>query len=245
MLMASEGCDDRPWHGHPWRGRRLIASWCVAVIVPVMAMLSSCGQAEFIYVANSDEKTYVRIPSDWQQVDETVIDDHFTPSDPESAVGQIRRSLRWSVSYDASDDPTPEHMTTAATSVDPILYLTIRHLPPAEQATVSYDYMRDAFTYVTDSGRQLAANAGYDMSTFELLHDEVLPAGEDGLHGVRVIFNFEMRTGVLHTFDQTAWANADSSILYLLLIRCTAKCYRERVTELDGIATSFTVRSKA
>lgn len=231
--------------GRRKRGYRLIASWWIAVITSTMTILTACGQAEFIYVANSDEKTYVRIPGDWKQVDETVIDDYFTPSNPDSAVGQIRRMLRWSVAYDASDDPRPEHMTTAASSVDPILYLTIRHLPPAEQAQVSYDYMRDAFTYVTPSGRQLATQAGYDMSTFELLLDEILPAGEDGLHGVRVVFNFELRTGVVHTFDQTVWANADSSILYLLLIRCTAKCYRERATEIDDIATSFTVRSKA
>jgi hypothetical protein len=48
----------------------------------------------------------------------------------------------------------------------------------------------------------------------------------------------------MHTFDQTAYANQDSSVLYLMLIRCTARCYRDRAVELDTIATSFTVRSQ-
>ena len=56
---------------------------------------------------------------------------------------------------------------------------------------------------------------------------------------------FSECAGEMHTFDQTAYANQDSSVLYFLLIRCTASCYRERAVELDNIASSFTVRSKA
>jgi hypothetical protein len=50
---------------------------------------------------------------------------------------------------------------------------------------------------------------------------------------------------VSHTFDQTVLTNEDSSILYFLLIRCTAVCYRQRSVEFDNIASSFTVRSAA
>jgi hypothetical protein len=48
----------------------------------------------------------------------------------------------------------------------------------------------------------------------------------------------------MNTFDLTALVNNDSSKLYLLLIRCSTSCYRARVSELDTIAKSFTVRSK-
>lgn len=221
--------------------------WAVVAVAMAAAfsLVSGCGGAQYIYVANSDEKTYFKIPSGWHEIDQTAIDDYFNPENPDSAGAQLRKQLRWSAAYDAADDPTPAHMITAVTSDAPVLYVTVRHLTQSEQSQVSYDFLRDAFTYVTVTGRRQAASAGYDLSSFELLYDEILPAGEQGLHGVRVVFNLELPTGVVHTFDQTAWANADSSVIYLLLIRCTARCYRERVVEIDDVATSFTVRSKA
>jgi hypothetical protein len=58
-----------------------------------------------------------------------------------------------------------------------------------------------------------------------------------------VIYDYELANGVLHTFDQTALVNNDGSKIYLLIIRCSTSCYRERSSELDAIAKSFTVRS--
>ena len=78
----------------------------------------------------------------------------------------------------------------------------------------------------------------------ELVHSEVLTPS-DGLHGVRVIFDYELTNGVLHTFDQTALVNNAGTMLYLLIIRCSTSCYRDRIDELNTIATSFTVRSDA
>jgi len=47
------------------------------------------------------------------------------------------------------------------------------------------------------------------------------------------------------TFDLSAYTNNDASIIYALMIRCELQCYRDRVAEINDIATSFTVRSKA
>jgi hypothetical protein len=234
MLMAS-GMNS----GHRRRSIVMVA----AVMTIVASLVAGCGGNDFIYVANSDEKTYFRIPSEWKQVDQTPIDDYFMAENPDSAVGQIRKQLQWSVAYDADVEPTPRHMTSSLSNDAPILYATVRHLPEPEQNRVSYDFLRDIFTpIVTTASRNAMQQAGYDLSSFELLLDEILPTSEGGLRGVRVIFNFDVG-GVIHTFDQTTLASADSSILYLLLIRCTAKCYRERAVEIDDIATSFTVRS--
>ncbi len=74
------------------------------------------------------------------------------------------------------------------------------------------------------------------------MHDEVLTPA-NGLHGVREVFDYELASGVMHTFDETVLVNNDSSTIYLMIIRCSSSCYRERSTELDTIATSFTVRS--
>jgi hypothetical protein len=210
-----------------------------------VAVTAGCGQPAFQYVANKDEQTYFKVPSSWHEIDSGEVDQAFSlDANPDSLVAAAQKQLTWSRAYDADGEPTPDHMTRILTSDEPVLYATIRHQLPVQQDAVSFDSMRDTFLPVTEKQRELAAQAGVGLDGFELLYDQVLTAPE-GVHGVRVVFNYEFPTGVLHTFDQTAYANQDSSILYFMLIRCTARCYRDRVNELNEIATSFTVRSKA
>jgi hypothetical protein len=102
--------------------------------------------------------------------------------------------------------------------------------------------LRNAILPVTADAREAAASST-DLSDFELLHDEVL-APSNGLHGVRVVFDYVLGSGVMHTFDETALVNNDNSKLYLLMIRCSTACYKTRYDELDTIAKSFTVRSQ-
>ena len=61
-----------------------------------------------------------------------------------------------------------------------------------------------------------------------------------------IIFNYRVGgQGELSTFDQTAYTNDDASRMYLLLIRCSARYYRDRGSEVRDVATSFTVRSSS
>ena len=238
--MMSRGGTHRPLR----RGGRRWAVGAVAFL-SVFALLAGCGTPEFRYVSNPDEKTYFKVPNAWHEIDSGAVDEGFSGSvNPDSATAMIQKQLRWSSAFDAAEDPMPEHMTRIISSPDPVLYVTIRHQTPGEQDITSFDAMRDFFLPVTANTRAQAEQAGVSLSGFELLYDEVLK-GDGGLHGVRIVFNYEFPTGVVHTFDQTAYSNQDSTILYFLLIRCTATCYRERAVELDNIATSFTVRSKA
>jgi hypothetical protein len=121
------------------------------------------------------------------------------------------------------------------------VYARVAQLTTDEQNAVSLDMLRNAFLPVTADARQ-AATATLPLTGFELVHDEVLTPSS-GLHGVRVVYDYELGNGVLHTFDQTALVNNDGSKLYLLIIRCSTNCYRQRSGELDTIAKSFTVRS--
>jgi hypothetical protein len=214
-------------------------------LLSVLALTAGCGKAEYRYIANQDEKTYFKVPSDWHEINSAAVDEGFgPPANPDSATALIQQRLTWSAAFDADDEPMPEHMTRVITSPSPVVYVTIRYQTLAERDAVSFDTMRDFFLPVTQNSRALAEEAGLALTSFELLYDQVLTT-DDGMRGVRVVYNYEFPTGVMHTFDQTAYANADSSILYFMLLRCTARCYRERAVELDAIATSFTVRSKA
>jgi len=216
-----------------------VAAIAAAVVI---ALLGACGTPEFTYVKNSERKTYFKVPHHWHETGTEALDDRLSGVNPDSAAKQLRQQSWWSVAYDASADPASEHLITGRATDQPIVYARVAQLSPAQQNMVSLDLLRDVFLPVTDAARQEAA-ATSQLTGFELLRDDVLtPAG--GLHGVRVVYDYELADGVLHTFDQTALVNTDGSTLYLLIIRCSTSCYRERSDELDTIATSFTVRSE-
>ena len=209
--------------------------------VAAIAVAGGCGAPEFTYVKNSGQKTYFKVPHDWHAIGTRSLDDVLSDTNPDSATTKLRQQLWWSVAYDASADPTPDHLLTNEVTNQPIVYARVAQLTEAQQNAVSLDMLRDAFLPVTDDAREAAA-ATIPLTGFELVHDEVLTPSS-GLHGVRVIYDYELADGVLHTFDQTALVNNDGSKVYLLIIRCSTTCYRERSSELDTIAKSFTVRS--
>lgn len=231
--MARGGLGDR---------HRIVAA--VVAVVSILGLATGCGKPEFNYVTNSDDKTYFKVPSGWAQVDGSPVDEFFIPINPESEAARNLKRLRWSTAFDAASDPTADHMISRYPTSEPVVYSLVLHLPPTLQNVVSYDFLRDFFWPVTERARAQATQAGSPLTGFELINDEILPPS-DGVRGVRVIYNYELPTMTVHTFDLTAYTNHDSSTVYFLLIRCTARCYRERAVELDGIATSFTVRSQA
>jgi hypothetical protein len=231
MLMASRR----------HRGRRRVIA-AALLIMATVAALSGCGKAEFTYVANKQEKTYFKVPSNWHLVDQKPVDDFIGGVNPDSQAAQNAKSMYWSVAYDASDQPTANHMLSGFPTADPVIYSMIYHVPQALQGSVSLDFLRDFVFPVTQSRRSYVEQQGGGLPGFELLDDEVLTPAQ-GIHGIRVVYNYELGLETMHTFDFTALTNNDSTIVYLLLIRCTARCYRDRAAELDAIATSFTVRS--
>lgn len=221
--------------------KRAVRAGAAAIAVAVVVVAGGCAAPEFTYVKNSGQKTYFKVPHEWHAIGTRSLDDVLSGSNPDSATTQLRQQLWWSVAYDASADPSPDHLLTDEVTNEPIVYVRVAQLTEAQQNAVSLDMLRDSFLPVTDGAREAAA-ATLPLTGFELVHDEVLTPS-NGLHGVRVIYDYELARDVLHTFDQTALVNNDGSKVYLLIIRCTTTCYRERSSELDTIAKSFTVRS--
>jgi hypothetical protein len=222
--------------------KRAIQVGVAAVAVAAaLAMTGGCGTPEFTYVKNSGQKTYFKVPHNWHAIGTSSLDNALSGTNPDSATARVRQQLWWSVAYDASADPTPDHLLTDDVTNEPIVYARVAQLTESQQNAVSLDMLRNTFLPVTEDAREAAA-ATIPLTGFELLQDQVLTPSS-GLHGVRVIFDYELGNDVLHTFDQTALVNNDGSKIYLLIIRCSASCYRERSSELDAIAKSFTVRS--
>jgi hypothetical protein len=221
------------------RAMRLGAAAATAGVL----LLGACAAPEFNYVKNSRQMTYFKVPHDWHSADTKMLDDVLSGTNPDSVAAQQREQSWWSVLYDASPHPTAEHLVTGEETDEPVVYARVSPLTPEAQNEISLDSLRDLFLPVTDTARQQAAETS-TLSGFQLLRDQVLTPSS-GLHGVRVTYEYEMDNSVLHTFDQIALVNSDSSKLYELIIRCTSRCYSDRSSELNDIATSFTVRSSS
>jgi hypothetical protein len=234
----------------------------VAVIAAVCVMavtLAGCSEPEFTYVKSSEQHVYFKVPFSWHQVDQDQVKNFLLlGEDPESAMGHAIQELRpWTVAYDEADPPTLDHFYFSGDQ--PFVYARVEYLTQTARDKVSLDSLRDMVFPVSDTGRQSIEQQLADaekqgqplfnpLQDYERVDDVVLNPGH-GLRGVRVIYNFRyasqdppITTGV-YTFDQTSYLSEDSTRLYLLVVTCSAACYKERKADIDAIATSFTVRS--
>ncbi|MBB5131148.1 hypothetical protein HNP84_000854 [Thermocatellispora tengchongensis] len=223
------------------------ARLAVAVLTAVMVTvaLSGCGGSQFTYVRDDDGNTYFKIPSSWRKVDQQALDTTVF-GDQSSATAQLENQLSWTVAYDAHERPEPTHLLGGAED-EPFVFAKVQKLLPEESNQASLDTLRNAVgipVAVPDETRkQLEETPGIPFKGFELLADEVLPQ-RDGIRGVRVIYNYRVGGGPVQTFDQTAYLGQDGTTVHVMLLRCSAQCYKKRAEEFDVIAKSFTVKGQ-
>ena len=81
-----------------------------------------------------------------------------------------------------------------------------------------------------------------------LTYKEVVESG--GYHGVRMVFNVSLEGNLtvapgnqVMRISQVALVDPATSLLYLLVVRCSAACYKANQTAIDQIISSFTVRA--
>jgi hypothetical protein len=211
----------------------------VLLLLASVGALLACGSPQYTYVKNSGDQTYFKVPTTWHKIDAKPIDPAVTGDSPDSAISRSRGM--WSVAYDADAHPTADHLLTLI-SEEPIVYAGVYQLTKDEHDAYSLNQLRDSFLPVTDSARQLASQRaqGAPLPRLELLYDQELTPG-DGIRGVREVYNYDLPIGGVQTFDLTAYLS-DRGQVYVLLLHCSARCYRSRAKEINSVAMSFTVR---
>jgi hypothetical protein len=218
----------------------------VVAVVALAGVLAGCGAPEYTYVRDNDGATYFKVPSAWRQVDQKALEGKVF-GDSESATAAQQKQLTWTIAYDAHTTPSAEHLLTPAPETEdrPFALAKVQNLTEPEQNGASLNMLRNSIglpVAVDDETRQqMESSDTYPFKSFELLADEVLPV-ENGIRGVRSIFNFRLPDGPVQTFDQTAYLSADGKQVSTLLVKCSARCYKERVGEIDLVAQSFKVK---
>lgn len=212
-------------------GKGLTGLWMIVLAVTV----SACGAPQFTYVTNSAAQTYFKVPGGWHKLNDAAV---------MSALGggAAQPTGVWSVGYDGSAAPSVTHLFGGQTP-QPFTFAFVERLSPSLSSGMSYNGLRDLYLPVTSTTRQTAVQHGFPLTGFHLLSDTVLTPGQ-GVHGVRVIYDYTYPGGVTDTFDQIALTNADATEVYLLVTHCMTACYQQHQSEIETVMTSFTVRSQ-
>ena len=213
---------------------RLVALWTIPVAV-LAVLITGCGAPQFTYVTNSGDHTYFKVPPSWHKIDPAALNKAINNGSSSSQAGV------WTVGYDASAKPDASDVLSAQ-ALQPFAYAVVGALSSTASSSLSYDQLRDFFLPVTSAARSNAAKSGFPLTGFQLLRNATLTPGE-GVHGVRVTFDYTYPDGSIDTFDQVALTNADDTKVYLLLVHCTSTCYSKYTSQIDTVMTSFTVRS--
>jgi hypothetical protein len=199
-------------------------------------LLAGCGAPAYTYVKNSADHMYVKIPASWHSIDQDDLDDAIG-FDPAEDAGS--RGL-WLQAYDAADTPSPLHLF-GSSATEPAALVSVQQVPESSRGRLSLDGLRDFFFPVSPTARQ--NNQNPQLSGFGLTTDDVLTPG-DGLRGVHTVFRYTLGGGPPQMMDQTAYLNDDASKMYVLLVRCSTTCYKDRHGEIANVVSSFTIREK-
>lgn len=214
----------------------------VLVVLLLLAAVTGCGAPEYTYVANSEQRTYVKIPSSWRPVDARQLDAALGLDPAMSAAD----AGVWHEAYDAAPVPAMDHLV-GWTATAPVAFVSVRQIPAGQRGQYSLDGLRDLFFPVSPKSRQqLAMNplAGGGLTDFALFADEVLTPGA-GLRGVHDVFRYRLGNAPPQMIDQTVYINDDASTIYMFFVRCTTTCYADHQEEIENVVSSFTVRGTA
>jgi hypothetical protein len=206
------------------------------LLLMVAALLAGCGAPAYTYVKNSADHLYVKIPASWHSIDQDDLNDAIGLDPAESASS---RGL-WLQAYDAADTPSPLHLF-GSSAPEPAALVSVQQVPETSRGGLSLDGLRDLFFPVSPTARQ--QNQNPQLTGFGLTTDDVLTPG-DGLRGVHIVFRYSLGGGPPQMMDQTAYVNDDASKVYVLLVRCSTTCYKDRHGEIAHVVSSFTIREK-
>jgi hypothetical protein len=213
------------------RGPR--ASAIAGLALAVAVLVAGCAEATYTYVANTSQNAYFKVPHAWKSINGTALQKSLTGGSTDSNV--------WTVGFDASGRPSPDH-ALGTVPTEPFVYATAGSVNSATTDSLSYNVLRDFFLPVTSTTRTTAAKDGFPLTGFKLVSSSNVALSQ-GVHGVHEIYDYTYPGGTVVTFDQLALTNATATQVYLLVVHCTTGCYAHNQAAINTVMNSFTVRS--
>jgi len=196
--------------------------------------LTACGAPSYTYVADSAAKAYYKVPTQWHQISQKDLAAAL------KAAGGSADGI-WSTAFDAGTAPSGSNFLAPSIN-KPFAFAEVGTLSSTVSNEISYNVLRDFMLPVTSDARTQDAASGFPLTNFKQLRDQTVTA-QHGVHGVRETFQYTFPGGVVDTFDEDVLTNADQTVVYFLMVHCTATCYSQAQTNIDTVMSSFTVGS--
>jgi hypothetical protein len=207
----------------------------LAVLLAV-AILAGCGAPRFSYATDSSAHAYFKVPFGWDKITDSDLITQISGGQSSSLPAGV-----WTAGYDASASPAAADLLNPQAS-RPFAYALVEPVNATTASSLSYNTLRDFFLPVTSTARQSAAKSGFQLTGFKQLRNTVVTPGQ-GVHGVRVTYDYTYPDGSTDTFDQVALMNSDATEVYVLMVHCLAACYQQYQGKINTVMTSFTVRN--
>lgn len=208
------------------------ASRLAAAPLVLLFLLAACTSS-YTYVRNSDVKTYFKIPNNWELFQEDEIFRSqilgLSPQGEAAAKASI-----WMVAFDAAPKPSLDHFFSGS-SPYPAGFAQVRQLGPEQKDSISLASMRNSVFPLNQLQVQ-------DPTSVEFLQNEDLVL-EGGIHGNRIVFNVRLGD-TFYTVNQTGLLNPETSLMYLFIIGCEARCYLKYQESIDSVVSSWTVKER-
>jgi hypothetical protein len=216
------------------------------VIAGALLLVAACSNASDRYVVNKSAGVYVKVPLGWSHVqiqDPALLGIDARQMSPDMYAALTSRE--WMTKLDASGNLKP----TSALAPDATLpngFLQVRQLLPEEAKTISTDSLRNLLVSVDDAEAAQAQAVQKDpvgarlAPAFLLLTDDTVKKS-NGVHGVHLVYQISTSAG-LAEIDQTSLLDRDQTVLYQLVLTCTALCYDENAAAVGQVTTSFTIK---
>lgn len=230
-------------------GRRHV-TWSVfrvavaGLVAGALLFAAACGSASDKYVTNKAAGVYVKLPDGWSQArvsEPLLIGLDARELSPEMYA--ILRQIDWMTGIDASGNAKPDVFNPAANQ--PNGFVQVRQLLPEEAKNISTNDLRDLVVSIDQAKaaqdqlvKQNPVTARLQPAFLLILEESVKRA--NGVHGVHLIYQVSTSTGLV-TFDQTSLLDSQQTVLYQLVLTCTALCYAQYSPSVSSVQHSFTV----
>lgn len=197
-------------------------------------LLTGCGTPSKTYATNKDAGVYFSLPHSWKKISQTELSAREGTSTAAGAADRLA-SVIWQEAYSPKLDLTPADVLSLKTSDAPIVYVRVRDLNGDEINSISYNALRNIIVPLTSWFDGTGTVPAFDISVDE---ERV----EKGGRGVHSVFWYQANDGTSQTINQVALLSNDHTRIYILIVRCSKKCYADNQDVLEEISNSFTVR---
>ena len=201
----------------------------LAVLATTLA-LASCGESKSRYLANKEEKVYLKVPRDWKVLRYSASD-----VDPlEDATSQI--TLVWRSAATADEGGSPGDVS----SDEPIAFTAVYELSGELNQRMSASLARVAAS--PDGFDPVLPTDDTQGKLVDVLDYE--PLGLPGINGSRIVYRSKETAAddwsMVH--DISAAYDSKHFRLYVLQVGCSVDCYDRNKDAISKVASSWLVK---